>query len=279
MEEESQKDKAGRPEQKGPGKKLAVVYIVLRLLVVAVMIAQIFNGDYFNVFLCGLTLVLFMVPSFVEGRLHIDLPDTLEALILLFIFAAEILGEIRAYYLQFPYWDTMLHTVSGFLVAAIGISLIDILNRSPRVALSLSPFFVGLFAFCFSMTVGVMWEFFEFGMDRYFGTDMQKDAVVSRVASVKLNPEGKNSPVAVEVESLEVNGQDWDLGGYLDIGLIDTMKDLFVNFIGAAVFSVIGAFYIKNRGKGSFARRFIPRLKRPWPPRKNGGPPSQTWKK
>ena len=279
MGEGSQKDKAGRPEQKGPGKQLAVVYIVLRLLVVAVMIAQIFNGDYFNVFLCGLTLVLFMVPSFVEGRLHIDLPDTLEALILLFIFAAEILGEIRAYYLQFPYWDTMLHTVSGFLVAAIGISLIDILNRSPRVALSLSPFFVGLFALCFSMTVGVLWEFFDFGMDRYFGTDMQKDTVVSRVASVKLNPEGKNSPVAVEVESLEVNGQDWDLGGYLDIGLVDTMKDLFVNFIGAAVFSVIGAFYIKNRGKGSFARRFIPRLKRPWPPRKNGGPPSQTWKK
>ena len=152
----------------------------------------------------------------------------------------------------------MLHTVSGFLVAAIGISLIDILNRSQRVALSLSPFFVGLFAFCFSMTVGVIWEFFEFGMDRYFGMDMQKDTVVDQVCSVKLNPSGENTPVVVEVQKLEVNGQDWDLGGYLDIGLIDTMKDLFVNFIGAAVFSVIGAFYIKNRGRGGFARRFIP---------------------
>lgn len=272
MPQEPQKEEKG-PEKKGPGKKLAAVYITLVLLVTAVMIAQMFNGDYFNVFLCGLTLALFMVPSFVEGRLHIDLPDTLEALILLFIFAAEILGEIRAYYLQFPYWDTMLHTVSGFLVAAIGISLIDILNRSQRVALSLSPFFVGLFAFCFSMTVGVIWEFFEFGMDRYFGMDMQKDTVVDQVCSVKLNPSGENTPVVVEVQKLEVNGQDWDLGGYLDIGLIDTMKDLFVNFIGAAVFSVIGAFYIKNRGRGGFARRFIPRLKRPWPPRKSGESP------
>ena len=241
-------------------KGLVAVYVVLRLLVLLVMVAQIFNRDYFNVFLCLLTLVLFTIPSIVEHRLHIDVPDTLEVIILLFIFSAEILGEIRAYYLQFPYWDTMLHTISGFLMAAIGFSLIDILNRSERVALNLAPVFVGLFAFCFSMTVGVMWEFFEFGMDRYFGMDMQKDTVVSHVTSVELNPEGKNVPVTVPVESLVVNGEDWDLGGYLDIGIIDTMKDLFVNFIGAVVFSVIGVFYIKGRRKGSLARRFIPTL-------------------
>lgn len=243
-------------------KGLLAVYIVLRLLVIGVMIAQIFNGDYFNVFLCVLTLVLFTIPSFVEGKLNIDVPDTLEIIILLFIFSAEILGEIRSYYLQFPYWDTMLHTISGFLVAAIGFSLIDILNRSERVALKLAPIFVGLFAFCFSMTVGVLWEFFEFGMDQFAGMDMQKDTVVSTVRSVKLNPEGANVPVAVQVDSLVVNGEEWDLGGYLDIGLIDTMKDLFVNFIGALVFSIIGIFYIKGRGKGNFARRFIPTLKK-----------------
>lgn len=243
-------------------KGLVAVYVVLRLLVLLVMVAQIFNRDYFNVFLCLLTLVLFTIPSIVEHRLHIEVPDTLEVIILLFIFSAEILGEIRAYYLQFPYWDTMLHTISGFLMAAIGFSLIDILNRSERVALNLAPVFVGLFAFCFSMTVGVMWEFFEFGMDRYFGMDMQKDTVVSHVTSVELNPEGKNVPVTVPVESLVVNGEDWDLGGYLDIGIIDTMKDLFVNFIGAVVFSIIGVFYIKGRGKGSFTRRFIPTMKK-----------------
>ena len=243
-------------------KGLVAVYVVLRLLVLLVMVAQIFNKDYFNVFLCLLTLVLFTIPSLVEHRLHIDVPDTLEVIILLFVFSAEILGEIRAYYLQFPYWDTMLHTISGFLMAAIGFSLIDILNRSEKVALNLAPVFVGLFAFCFSMTVGVLWEFFEFGMDRYFGMDMQKDTVISQVTSVELNPERKNVPVTVPVESLVVNGEEWDLGGYLDIGIIDTMKDLFVNFIGAVVFSIIGVCYIKGRGKGSFVRRFIPTMKK-----------------
>ena len=127
-------------------KGLVAVYVVLRLLVLLVMVAQIFNRDYFNVFLCLLTLVLFTIPSIVEHRLHIDVPDTLEVIILLFIFSAEILGEIRAYYLQFPYWDTMLHTISGFLMAAIGFSLIDILNRSERVALNLcGPFRLLLF--------------------------------------------------------------------------------------------------------------------------------------
>ena len=262
MSKRKQQKKGSVREFARQHKGIVAVYVVLRLLVVLVMVAQIFNRDYFNVFLCLLTLVLFTIPSIVEHRLHIDVPDTLEVIILLFIFSAEILGEIRAYYLQFPYWDTMLHTISGFLMAAIGFSLIDILNRSERVALNLAPIFVGLFAFCFSMTVGVMWEFFEFGMDRYFGMDMQKDTVISQVTSVELNPERKNVPVTVPVESLVVNGEEWDLGGYLDIGIIDTMKDLFVNFVGAVVFSIIGVVYIKGRGKGNFARRFIPTMKK-----------------
>lgn len=192
---------------------MLTVYVVLRLLVVSVMIAQLFNRDYFNAFLCALTLVLFTIPAFIEHKLNIDVPNTLEVIILLFIFSAEILGEIRSYYLQFPYWDTMLHTINGFLMAAIGFSLIDILNRSERMALNLAPIFVGLFAFCFSMTVGVLWEFFEFSMDQLAGMDMQKDTIVSTIHSVSLNPEGANVPVTVQVESLVVNGQEWDLGG------------------------------------------------------------------
>ena len=90
--------------------RLAAVYVVLRVLVVLVMIAQIFNGNFENVFLCVLTLALFTLPSFIERTIRIDVPDTLEVIILLFIFAAEILGEIRAYYIYFPHWDTMLHT-------------------------------------------------------------------------------------------------------------------------------------------------------------------------
>ena len=141
-----------REELKGK-KTVVTIYIILRVLVILTMVAQFLNGNFENVFLCILTLVLFTLPTVIERRVRIDLPDTLEIIILLFIFSAEILGEIRAYYLQFPYWDTMLHTISGFLMAAIGFSLIDILNRSERVALNLAPVFVGLFAFCFSMAI------------------------------------------------------------------------------------------------------------------------------
>ena len=238
---------------------LFTVYVVLRVLVVAVLVLQLFNGDYYDVFLCGLTLILFLIPSFVERRLHIDVPNTLEVLILLFIFSAEILGEIQEYYLIFPFWDTMLHTINGFLMAAIGIAMVDILNRSRRFKVRLSPVFVAVVAFCFSMTIGVLWEFFEYGMDLFFNMDMQKDTWLNVVNTVSLNPEGKNSPVSIPIESVVVNGQTWP--GYLDVGLHDTMKDLFVNFIGAVVFSIIGMIYIMGRGRGKFAPRFIPRLK------------------
>ena len=238
---------------------LFTTYVVLRALVLLVLVLEALKGDYYNVFLCGLTLVLFMIPAFVEHRLHIDVPNTLEIIILLFIFSAEILGEIQEYYLMFPFWDTMLHTMNGFLMAAIGIAMVDILNRSRKFKVRLSPAFVALVAFCFSMTVGVVWEFFEYGMDLFFHTDMQKDTWINTIYSVSLNPEGRNVAQQVIVDSVVVNGEAWP--GYLDIGLHDTMKDLLVNFVGAVIFSVIGALYIMGRGKGWFAKKFIPRLK------------------
>ena len=242
-------------------KGVATLYVVLRILVILVMVAQFLNGNFENVFLCILTLILFLVPTFIERKIRIDLPDTLEVIILLFIFAAEILGEIQAYYITFPYWDTMLHTLNGFLCAAIGFALVDILNRSERFSISLSPLFLALVAFCFSMTVGVLWEFFEFGGDNLLGMDMQKDTIIHVIRSVDLNPTGQNVPVVIDnITNVTVNGVDLGLGGYLDIGLYDTMKDLMVNFVGAVVFSLVGFFYIKKKGKGKVARQFIPYL-------------------
>ena len=218
------------------------------------------SGDYENIFLCILTLFLFLVPSFIEKRIHIDIPDTLETIILLFIFSAEILGEIKAYYIVFPYWDTLLHTINGFLAAALGLSLIDILNKNDKFAISLSPVFVALVAFCFSMTIGVIWELFEFGMDSFLGFDMQKDTYLTTFQSVLLNPEGHNVPIKVNVENLIINDEPWK--AYIDLGLVDTMMDLVVNFIGATIFSIFGFFYIKHRGKGNFLKRFIVRSNR-----------------
>ncbi|MCI7660902.1 hypothetical protein [Flintibacter sp.] len=244
---------------------VAAVYIVLRLLVILMMVAQFFNGNFENVFLCILTLILFLLPTIFEKSLQIDLPNALEIIILLFIFAAEILGEIRAFYTTFAYWDTMLHTINGFLCAAIGFSLVDMCNRHKRVSLSLSPVYMAIVAFCFSMTIGVLWEFFECTMDQFFLLDMQKDTVVNVISSVNLDPTGGNTPIAIKgiTDVIVVCGDEQiplGVGGYLDIGILDTMKDLWVNFIGAVVFSIVGYFYVKSRGKGWFARNFIPQV-------------------
>ena len=237
------------------------VYLVLRLIVLATLVSSVIRGEYESAFICLLVLALFMLPFFIQQNFGIELPSTLEIIILLFIFAAEILGELECYFITYPHWDSMLHTTTGFLCAATGFALIDILNRNSRIKFELSPIYVALAAFCFSMTVGVLWEFFEFGMDRLFHMDMQKDTVVQSITSVMLDPPNRNIPVTIDgIHSVAVNGQDLGFDGYLDIGLYDTMADLFVNFIGAVVFSTIGYFYIKQRGKGRLAKAFIPTI-------------------
>ena len=237
------------------------VYMVLRLIVLATLVSSILRGEYESAFICLLVLALFMLPFFIQQNFGIELPSTLEIIILLFIFAAEILGELKCYFITFSHWDSMLHTTTGFLCAATGFALIDILNRNSRIKFQLSPIYVALTAFCFSMTVGVLWEFFEFGMDRLFLMDMQKDTVVQSITSVMLDPTNSNIPVTIDgITSVAVNGQELGFDGYLDIGLYDTMKDLFVNFVGAVVFSTIGYFYIKHRGQGKLAKAFIPTI-------------------
>ena len=239
-------------------RSVTIVYLLLRASVILVLIAQIFNRNFENVFLCVLTLFLFGVPNMVQHRLDIELPNTLEIIILLFIYAAEILGEINAYYVTFPYWDTVLHTLNGFLCAAVGFSLIDILNRNAKIKFTLSPVYVALAAFCFSMTVGVVWEFFEFSMDYLFHMDMQKDTIIHAFASVTLDPTNSNIPIYIDnITDVAVNGQSLGLGGYLDVGLYDTMQDLFVNFVGALTFSIIGYFSAKS-GKNKIAKQFVP---------------------
>ncbi len=259
----------GLREQARQHKATFIVYVVLRLIVLAILALALVRRDYESAFICGLVLVLFLLPGFVSKNFGIQLPTVLEIVILLFIFAAEILGELQNYYVQFAYWDTVLHTINGFVCAAFGFSLVDILCRNKQEKFRLSPMYMALVAFCFSMTVGVLWEFFEYGMDTFFHLDMQKDTVIHSLRSVNLDPTGQGRVTTVEnISSVVVNGQELGLGGYLDIGLHDTMGDLFVNFIGAVVFSVIGFFYIKHRGKGpasQLAEQFIPRIQDPAP--------------
>jgi hypothetical protein len=239
-----------------------IVFLFLRLMVIIALIHSCMVGIYENLFFCILTLILFTVPSFIEKNFGIELPSALEVIILVFIFAAEILGEMGSYYTKVPYWDTMLHTVNGFLCAAIGFALSDILNRNENIKFKMSPLFLAIVAFCFSMTIGVLWEFYEFACDCLFGTDMQKDYVLTNIVSTYLG-EGTKAPLVIEnIKHTLVDGKELPIAGYLDIGLYDTIKDLLVNFAGAVVFSVIGYFYVKTRGKGKLAKMFIPKLKK-----------------
>ena len=263
--EKRRKEKAKNPPLRQQIKEAPVlftVYVVLRVLVVLAMVLQFFNGEYFNVLLCGLTLVLFTLPSLIERKLKIEIPNVLEVIILIFIFSAEILGEIASYYVKYPGWDTALHTITGFLAAAVGFSLVELLNRTSS-KIDLSPFYLAFVAFCFSMTVACMWEFFEFSMDKFFGMDMQKDYIINTINTVTLDPTMSNKVVHIKnITQTSVNGVDLGINGYLDIGLIDTMKDMFVNFIGAVVFSIFGFFYERAILKGkkkNFAGNFIPR--------------------
>lgn len=252
---------------KNKSRSTIIVYFILRILVIICMVAQAMHGNWNNVFLCALTLAMFTIPTFITNKFSIELPSFLEITVYLFIFAAEILGEIQNFYGIFKHWDTILHTLNGFLCAAVGFSLIDILNRKERFHIKLSPIFLGLVAFCFSMTIGVLWEFFEYAADRYFLLDMQKDRVVQVVSSVELNPEDKNEPVVIkDINKTEIHYNNGEIitieGGYLELGRNDTMKDLFVNFIGAVVFSVLGLLYVKDRDEYKIIEKFIPRFKK-----------------
>ena len=256
-----------KKEQKEKRKLNIIVYLSLRILVIISMILQGLNHNWSNVALCILTLILFTLPNLISDKFDIAFPETLEIIVYLFIFSAAFLGETQNFYGIFDQWDTILHTFNGIICAAVGFSLVDLLNTN-NDDINLSPAFVALVAFTFSMTVGVMWEFAEFAADNYLGKDMQKDKIVEKFQSVKLNETGENVPIVVEnigrTEIYDKTGSQIIAieEGYLDIGLYDTMKDLIVNFIGAFVFSIFGYLYVKNREGYKFLEKIIPKRKK-----------------
>lgn len=239
-----------------------ILYSVLRILIIIIGIRSLFNGNYNGAAYCLLSLLLFLVPSLMEQGFSINIPPLLEGSIYLFIFAAEILGEVNYFYMAIPGWDTMLHTINGFLAAAVGFSTVELLNRNSK-NINLSPFYLTMVAFCFSMTIGVLWEFCEFAFDNLFGMDMQKDFILSSVNSFTLDPDNIQTCISIKdiVETCIITADSTTYfvdGGYLDIGLTDTMKDLFVNFLGALTFCLFGYFMDKRDSKKSkVAKRLV----------------------
>ena len=243
-------------EQRG----VFILYSILRLLVVLILIRTIILHNYEASITCLLVLALFFVPTLLEETLKIKIPALLEGIIYCFIFAAEILGELGHFYTQFPIWDTMLHTLNGFLFAAVGFSTVELLNRTSK-NIKLSPLYLTMVAFCFSMTIGVLWEFFECGADIFLHQDMQKDFIVDHFQSVTLDPTHSQEVIRVEdITGTVIHSASGDFtidGGYLDIGILDTMKDLLVNFIGAIVFCSFGFAFLKYGEKRKVATSVV----------------------
>ncbi|MBQ7376894.1 MAG: hypothetical protein IJW71_01045 [Clostridia bacterium] len=248
-------------------KGVFVLYIILNAVVIASIVSAAIQAHWESVFIGFLAMMLLLIPTAVERSLKVKLPTALETVALLFIFAAQILGEMNDFYVHIPWWDDLLHTVNGFMFAAFGFALVDILNRSERSKFNLSPVFLAMVAFCFSMTIGVLWEFFEYFADGILRVDMQKDSIVTAIRSMELSDPAHPTIIRLtEISKTVVNygeGQQYVIeGGYLDIGLHDTILDLIVNFIGAFVFSVFGFIYVKGTGRHSkkIAEQFIPKF-------------------
>ena len=199
-----------------PKKKIEINEIIswiVRVLLLVAIVESIYTKKYQNTFIGVISIIMTFYPSILKKKLRVYLPSSLQIIITLFIFAAEFLGEFYEFYYKIPWWDNMLHCISGSVLGIVGFMFVYFLNKTHIKRTKLSPFFIALFAFCFSITIGVFWEFFEFSVDRLLGFNMQK---------------------------FRMPGED---------GLVDTMIDLFVDALGAFVVSAIGYVYMKRNKK------------------------------
>ena len=171
------------------------------------------KSDYVLMLLqCLLGIVAMNLPSFLYKKFHVTIPSNTIIAYLIFLYAAIVLGEVRSFYYRFEHWDTVLHAFSAGMLGSLGFDVVNFLNKSDTIKLQLSPFFVALFAFCFAISIGVLWEIYEFSFDGILGLNMQKFRL----------EDGTN------------------LIGRL--ALVDTMDDLIIDCIGAFVTSMIGYF-------------------------------------
>lgn len=232
-------------------KRTFILYIFLCLITIAVIFYAAYTKNWMGCFNGLMTLLLFLIPPFLEETLKIEIPTAMEILVLLFIFASQILGEVGHFYVKYPFWDDLLHATNGLLFGAFGFALADLLNRRRRFSGRLSPFFLAVVACCFSLSIGVLWEFFEFSMDQIGVADMQKDSVLTSFSSGFFSADGQTPVMLDEIQKTVIyteSGETFTVpGGYLDIGKNDTVKDLFVDFLGALLVSIPGYFYLRQK--------------------------------
>ena len=246
---------------KNNNKASLFIYIVINCLTVLSMIIQLIEGKIENALLCILTLILLTLPVIVQKKFKIVLPVGLEITLYLFIFSAIVLGSVYNFYSIIKEWDKILHVFTGIITAFFGLGLVNILNRKNKKT-EFSPLFVCFFAFCFTLAVGVIWEFYEYSMDSFFGQDAQRDTIVNHITSVDLNDGNTISGIAKTVLYDEDGNVLYVIdSGYLDIGLHDTMQDLLVSSVGSLVICIIAYFHLENKNKFIILKSFIPKEK------------------
>lgn len=176
------------------------------------------KSDYVLMLLqCILGIIMMTIPSILNRRWSFDIPNNMHMLYFVFLYCAIYLGEVRSFYYIIPQWDTILHAFSGAMLGAFGFTLVSILNNAVQVKVELSPFFVALFAFCFALSIGALWEIYEYGMDALLSLNMQKFAL-------------ENGTLLLGHAALD-----------------DTMKDLIVDTLSAFVITVLGFFSLKKQ--------------------------------
>ena len=203
---------------------LSIIYAVIRLCFAPsesqARLHQMSRSDYGLILLqCLLGLIVMGLPTILTRKWSLPVPSIVYILYYIFLYCAIFLGEVMSFYYLIPHWDTVLHAFSGAMLGALGFILVDWLNDSPAVRVQLSPLFVSLFAFCFALAAGAVWEIYEFSGDGLFGLNMQKYMTDKGVMLV---------------------GHE---------ALTDTMKDIIVDAISAATISVIGFFSIRRKNK------------------------------
>ncbi|XLQ20380.1 MAG: hypothetical protein ACKUBY_01190 [Candidatus Moraniibacteriota bacterium] len=154
------------------------IFLLVRVFSIILIVVTIINGHWLGTFNAGLTLFVTFLPNILQKKWNIVYPIELWIVALLFVMAALIFGEVFDFYYRFVWWDAALHTLSGFVIAMIAFIVVKQLNENIDIRVTLSPLFIALFAVCFSMSIGVVWEIFEYTMDSAFGTNMQKSGLV-----------------------------------------------------------------------------------------------------
>lgn len=202
------------------------IRVILILAAVMGVFLHIHTGDinWMNLFVISLTFLLTFLPNILARTWRINLSENLQIIIIIFVFAANYLGELHSFYYRFSWWDDMLHFMSGIVLGMVGFLLVDTLNRfqMKKMTFELSPFFVAVFAFTFAVAAGAVWEIFEYCMDTFFGMNMQK--------------------YMIEPELAVQNGFGVTWQGP---GLEDTMHDIILDTGAALVTAVFGYFKLK----------------------------------